>query len=255
MYGNLLNNECDFIDIWRLNNGNKKDYTWSGYTPLIARRLDYILVSRFFLPYLTDCYIASIGHSDHRIVICNIEFNKFERGKGTYKMNSSLFDNFNFRTSVKNLIHNSNEELNDLDPILKWEAIKIRVKELSQSFGRYNTFKNKEENKLLENKLLLLENELAGDPSNLEKQKEVHHINTKLEIKNLETAKAAKIRSKIQWIEEGEKCSKFFLSLEKHRSISNTVFKITDNYGHIKNKGPDIVEVFADHFSKVMKTI
>ena len=45
---NLFINDCDLIDIWRLNNGNKKDYTWSGYTPLIARRLDYIVVSKFF---------------------------------------------------------------------------------------------------------------------------------------------------------------------------------------------------------------
>ena len=206
---NLMVNENDLIDIWRLNNKNDKNYTWSGSKPLVARRLDYIFVSRYFLPFVTDCHIASIGHSDHRIVICNLEFNKFERGKGTYKMNNNLFENLNFKNSIKNLIKESIDELSDLDPVLKWEAIKLKIKEHLQNFGKYNKFKNKEENQDLERKLSQLENDLAKNINDIEKQKEINNIKTKLELKNIQNATAARIRSKVQWIEEGEKCSRY----------------------------------------------
>ena len=59
------------------------------------------------------------------------------------------------------------------------------------------------------------------------------------------------MRSKVKWIEEGEKCSKYFLALEKHNSTNSTVYKIKDKYGNIKTKENDIVSVFAEHFSNV----
>ena len=43
---NLMINENDLIDIWRLNYKNDKNYTWSGSKPLVAQRLDYIFVRR-----------------------------------------------------------------------------------------------------------------------------------------------------------------------------------------------------------------
>ena len=250
---NKLVNEIDLVDIWRHNNKNKKIYTWSGKKPLVARRLDYIFVSQFFLPFINDCSIASIGHSDHRIVISNVEFNSFERGKGTFKMNSSLFDNHKFISSIKNLIKKNIEDLKDLNPILKWEAIKVMIREQTQFYGKFNKFKNKEEVRELKCELLTLENQLSIDITDLDKQNKVEIVKKKLEIKTLEEATAAKIRSKVKWIEEGEKCSRYFLALEKHRGVNNTVFKINDENGNIKKQGPDIVKVFAKHFSRVYK--
>ena len=34
------------------------------------------------------------------------------------------------------------------------------------------------------------------------------------------------IRSKIQWAEEGERCTKYFLNLEKHNSINKAIFHL-----------------------------
>ena len=38
--------------------------------------------------------------------------------------------------------------------------------------------------------------------------------------------KASQIRSKAQYVEEGEKNTAYFLSLEKQRQISNTIYQI-----------------------------
>ena len=46
----------------------------------------------------------------------------------------------------------------------------------------------------------------------------------------------------------------YFLTLEKQRSISNTVYKIRDENGRIKTSGPEIVKVFANHFRNIFKS-
>ena len=245
---NVCVEDLELIDLWRKNNRNTKDYTFSR---IVARRLDFIFSSKLLLPYITECNILSSGHSDHRMVVCKVEFNHFKRGKGTYKMNSSLFENVQFRDSVKKLINESKEEFANFDPLLKWEAIKIRVKEHTQLFGKYNNFKKKEETNNLRLRLSTLESEWASDVNNFDKQKEIFSIKKQLEIRNIELATAARIRSKIQWIEEGEKCSKFFLALEKHHGVSSTVFKIKDKFGNVQTEGNKIVAVFADHFRHV----
>ena len=38
----------------------------------------------------------------------------------------------------------------------------------------------------------------------------------------MKQVQGAQVRSRIKWIEEGEKNTKYFLRLEKHRSASNT---------------------------------
>ena len=42
-YFNNFVNELLLVDIWRLMNGKKREFTWSKKNPFIARRLDYLL--------------------------------------------------------------------------------------------------------------------------------------------------------------------------------------------------------------------
>ena len=45
---------------------------------------------------------------------------------------------------------------------------------------------------------------------------------------SLDEAEGAKIRSGIKWAEESEKCTKFFLNLEKNRADDNTIFQLLE---------------------------
>ena len=129
--------------------------------------------------------MISLGHSDHRLVQCKLEFYKFKRGNGIYKLNSSLFENSIFRESMGKMIKKNIEELEDIDPIIRWNTLKVRIKEFAQQFGKFN--KTSKENKvtILKNRLQSLENELIQDISNVEKQTEVLDCKTKLEIINI----------------------------------------------------------------------
>ena len=58
--------ELGLIDIWRRQNPNTKVFTWSRGSPVIARRLDYILIGENVSMHAINSNIKTIGFSDHR---------------------------------------------------------------------------------------------------------------------------------------------------------------------------------------------
>jgi len=55
----------DLIDIWRIRNPEKKQFTWMQKKPLVRRRLDYWLVSTEIQDDLTETNIIPAIKSDH----------------------------------------------------------------------------------------------------------------------------------------------------------------------------------------------
>ena len=109
----------------------------------------------------------------------------------------------------KCLLENS-ENLKDLEPDLKWSIIKIRAKELTEQFGKYNKILKKQNIDTLREKLDSLEKQLCSDKENLELMQKIIEVKNELEIYNIARAEAARIRSKVEWIEKGEKCTNYF---------------------------------------------
>ena len=64
-------------------------------------------------------------------------------------------------------------------------------------------------------------------------------------------SRGAQVRSRIKFIEEGEKCNKYFLSLEKVRSSINTIKFLRDTEGNKILNETDIVETIGTHFEKI----
>ena len=131
---NMFINDLQLIDIWREHNNNVRDFTWSSRSPFTARRLDYIFVSPNLFPFCYDPSIKTIGFSDHRAVTLIVDFASFKRGPGTFKFNSQLLHNQDFVNDVKKEICKISSM--DLDPHLKWENIKIHIKNLAMTFGK-----------------------------------------------------------------------------------------------------------------------
>ena len=55
----------DLIDIWRISNPDKKQFTWTQKKPLVRRRLGYWLVSTDIQDDLTETNIIPAIKSDH----------------------------------------------------------------------------------------------------------------------------------------------------------------------------------------------
>ena len=69
----------------------------------------------------------------------------------------------------------------------------------------------------------------------------------------MEETRGAQIRAGIKWIEEGEKCNKYFLSLEKSRSRNNTIMKIRNENGEVIKNETDIITYISNYYTELYK--
>ena len=76
-----------------------------------------------------------------------------------------------------------------------------------------------------------LEKQLANQKDNEGLEKETIKLKAELEIKELAKALSVQTRSRIKFIEEGEKNTAFFLASEKSKSTSNTITSIVTEDG------------------------
>ena len=114
----------------------------------------------------------------------------------------------------------------------------------------------KNEIKKLENELKYLE-----ELSNTSTYKEDTSLKQKLEItiKRLdklctEKTKGRQIRSRVKWIEEGEKNTAFFLGLEKTRQAKKAINELYDKNGKSTTDQIEIMEIGVDYYKKLYKS-
>lgn len=249
---NRFVNKLEMYDSWRIKNKHQRAYTWSRGNPMKARRLDYVFISKNALQFLENSEIKSLSFSDHRAVITNLSFTQFKRGPSMFKMNTAMLNDPSYVKMIKERINIIKQE-QSLDPHLAWENIKIEAKTCTQEYSRYKSMiKKKSYNEVID-ELNKLEERLTVEPDNREIAAQIFKLKNKIEIKMMEETKGAQIRAGIKWIEEGEKCNKFFLNLEKSRAHNNTIHRIKDTSGNIVTNEKQILSVMSTFYENLYK--
>ena len=237
----------DLIEYYNLNDPfremypDSKRYTWRKANPLKQARLDFFLVSQCLYPSVHDVKIQNSYRSDHSPIILQLKLNNFSIGRGLWKFNNSLLFDKEYIKSVKEVISKTieqyaspvynRENLSTIDPNdiqftindqLFFETLltEIRGKTIS-----YASFRKKERNRL--------EQILSEDITKLEQSVQTNETieliekkKTDLRIFRQEKIRGQYIRSKMQWIEEGEKPSKYFINLETKNYVNKTIPKL-----------------------------
>ena len=248
---NSFINDLLLIDIWREFNPKRKEFSWSRSNPFIARRIDYIFVSEGLLPFCKDPYIKHYGFSDHKATTLNVDFSSFQRGPSFYKFNKCMLNNVNFVNDVTNEIERIKSF--DMEPHLCWEYIKFSIKDIAITHGKSLAYNRKVEKNNLISKLTELERHITIFPSDEDALKAYNLAKNKFELNLILETEGARIRSGQKWAQDGEKCSKYFLNLEKQRSNCNTIFNIENHDCPAGfSKSPlDILTVIRNHFKSV----
>ena len=99
--------ELDLIDVYRELNPNVKNFTWRQWGNAKFSRLDYFLISNSLLPFIHNVDILPACYSDHCPILLEIDFAKFSRGKGFWKMNNSLLSDQEYVGIIKRTIKKS----------------------------------------------------------------------------------------------------------------------------------------------------
>ena len=211
--------ELNLVDIWRIRNENKKQFTFRQKTKygLVQCRLDYFLISRQLEYFIDSAIIEPSIKTDHSLVKLKVKINtEQDRGRGIWKFNSNLLLDNTYTDLIKNCILNAKEDCVNLkDKHIYWDYIKSRIRDETIS---YSIIKNKNKNIYkadLESRLLKLEESVSTVPdvNNLD---EYFLVKNELESIYNEQAQGAIIRSRCQIVEEAERNTKYFLALAKH---------------------------------------
>ena len=122
----------DMYDVWRLYNGNTREFTWSSSSaPWKARRLDYLLVNDSMFDKVAECDIIPVSNTDHRAVTMTMSIGKIKRGPGYWKFNQSLLKDQDYVKIITNKITNCKLALESFPAQVKWDYCKSNIKECS----------------------------------------------------------------------------------------------------------------------------
>ena len=221
---------------------------------------------------VNSCVVQPGYRTDHSFVIMKLGICKFKRGRGLWKLNCSLLKNKDYVILINNLVDREkvtysamvcnpisvaaipNSELQFTiadDTFLEILLLKIRGETIK--FG--STLK-KQPNEL--------ELKLETDIENLEKECSPGSIeklyDKKRELQSIRENKiqAIKIRSRANWLKDGEKPSEYLTSLENKYYIEKTIKRLEKQDGQILTEQSGIlneVKSFYEHlFSKSANT-
>lgn len=248
---NKFKKECHLIDPWRLKNPMLQQFTWKRKNVNNeASRIDFFLVHRNILSKIltTDIRPVLIKYTDHQAVSLVLNINHVIRGPGYWKLNNSLLNDENYQKSIINILNKYNNLKKDekMTSRRKWDLCKIEIREYSILFGKQKSKLRKDKIQDLECKLKILTEQNANeDDLKLLTQ----------QIENLYSYKAtgSQIRARAKWIEQGEKNTKYFLSLEKGRQLKKSINKIYNEKGELLENQDDILR-YEKYFYEKMYT-
>ena len=173
-----LKEDWDLCDPWRENNPQTPRFTWrSGGPPLKQARLDFFLISPDLYAQLAMSDIKAGYRTDHSMIIMGIGYGMGSRGRGFWKLNTSLLHDTEYlemvRKCIKTVIEqyalpdrdlSSTEVRFNIDDQLFFDTLKMEIRGMSIAYSsRKKKIRKLEERRLIE-ELEDLEQRLSRTP-------------------------------------------------------------------------------------------
>lgn len=220
-------NRLDLIDIWRKKNTLLKTYTWSNNNHKLQSRIDFWLISADLEPSIESCTASPAVLTDHKAISLAIQVSKEQRGRfasGYWKLNNSLLFHEELKMKIEQLISEQWEAARKGNNFgTSWELLKYKIRGICSSYGKRLANKKKNVTYTLINNInkLTEKGHLSQEDNNtlldLQKQLDIVYENK---------AKGAFVRSRRNWMEKGEKNSRYFFNMEKRRNEINSIRKL-----------------------------
>ena len=244
----LVNNfleENQWIDIWRYSNPDKFHFTYHRCKQKIFSCLDYLMIPIGNVNSVENCTIIPGLLSDHSFVVLEIVLEKAICGPGFWKFNNTLLLDHNFLQAMNKEIDINLQQTSNFDDTMKWEVIHNQMVNIAKDYSKFKAAQQNEENKEIESKINTLHKKLVH--INLSADNAVsliEKVNSKLDYWQMHQQKLNHLhtqgqilRSKVRWIKQGEKSTRYFLGLEKAKGKAKAMTHIINDKGlHIKDR-------------------
>ena len=245
-----LKSDLNLIDPFRTYNPTKRSYTWQRKNPIKLARLDFFLISEELLSVVENISITPGYRTDHSMVKLEIRLNSIKKGQGFWKFNNSLLKDHTYVNKVKQIILDTKTEYSPMivirdsildipdedlqltiDDDLFLEMILMNIRKMTIP---YCASKKRDKNKrkdILEKQIQNIKSQFDANPSG-ELCESLSELNTELEEIRKTELNGLLLRTRCKWIENGEKPTKYFLSLEKRNFVNKNISKLVNKDGN-----------------------
>ena len=235
----------DLEDLWRRRHPEKRMYSWGRGNK--ASRIDFWLVSKSLDNQVDYCNYKVCPLSDHGFVEMTFRINETKTGKGIWKMNLEIVKTEVFQKCFKGFWEYWRTKKKGYSDIgLWWDLGKKRIKELTIKVASDISKQRKQESNRLEKFIYDQQKSgLVGQTHSLEEAK--RKLKEIVEYKG----EGARIRSRVNWHEEGEQSSRYFFNLEKRNAKDKIWNSILDSNGNHKVDIKDILDTQVEFYSQL----
>ena len=198
-------------DVWRVRNPDEKQYSWFKINKREqkASRIDLALTDKGL--NVENVTFFPVANTDHQAIFLAIKTHKGkERGVGYWKFNNMLLHDPEFVAYINEKLENIT--LNEDDPIPCWIELKNKIVKFCQTYSR----RKSRDDKIAISQLLEVISSMRLQLPLNEDQNQIY-VNSIQDLEELQDKYIQGIifRSKAKWYGEGEKNTRYFLSLER----------------------------------------
>ena len=241
-------------DVWRDRNPEGREYSRIQMVKgeIKQSRIDLLLSTKSIADRIKGIEYKTTTFSDHKMLKFTIGGETKRRGGGVWCMNGQLLKNEKYKKEVKEYIRwEMSDSMYEEDTGRWWERLKEGIRNMSKKHSRSRGKKERErENNLKEE--VEREEKKAGEGGNYDIE---GYIRRKDELKEIEQrkCKGAIIRSRAKYAIEGEKCTRYFLGLEKARQEKNYFEQVEGKRGEKITDFVGIVERIEEFYRQLYR--
>ena len=229
--------EYGMYDAFRELYSDKRTYTWRKFNTIKQARLDYFLISEMLMADVSSIDVLPSYRSDHSPVLLSFKKESFVRDRPFWKFNNSLLKDKNYISEIKELMLDVEKRyaalvynLDCIDNIPKNEItlrisdqlfFEVMLMEIRGKTISFSTHKKRNE--------LYTEHELEKEIKKIEENvtdsalENLENLKTQLQELRNKRIEGIAVRSRIRWINEGEKVSKYFCNLENRNFLDKSM--------------------------------
>lgn len=226
-----------------------------GVVSRVLTRLDRWYAPKALLPRLEvgiSSELAAVP-SDHTPLSLSIgPPATVDRGPGYWKFNTSLLQDLRFRNSILSFFAAATEAKHKFPTVMDWwDWCKVRFKQIAISHASVAKAEREKQRFSLEVKVKEAEVAFKADPGNSSLGHRFEEARKALSEHLRFALEGARIRSRAQWMSEGERPTKYFFSLEKARREGQSMSSLLDERGDEVSSATGMLDVARNFYSRL----
>ena len=240
-----LFSNCCVTDIWRRLHPTERGFSWCKWDGSVASRINLIGCPTSWLTHALSCSLLPCPFSDHSAVFFNCSLPvAIPRGPGRWKLNCSLLESPDYINLIRTF-WSSWRERKPSFPTLQhwWDEGKKRIRGISVNFS---CKQSKIKSVTLTNLATHLKNRIDNGVGGLFDTYE--SVLSQLAAIDQIDAEGARVCSRVQWAEEGEASSSFFLRSEKKKGTDAWISAVKNANGEVVSGLNGILDSWHDFY-------